>query len=210
MLAREQGALTLSVEETLAAARAERRRIAAGLHDAVLHRAGRVIEVADQGDLDLVLAEARAALAAMRGLLDSLRDDGDPARRGPQSTAAAIDGLCGEYRAAGREVTLQSPDALPHLPADVDVSVFRVVEAALGAGDELPARVGLWSGPGWLVVTIEGVPGAVTGSTLAGLRARMGVVGGRLEVYAPGTVRMWFPVRSVPAPIEEVASSPSV
>ena len=209
VLAREQGALTLSIEETLAAARAERRRIATGLHDAVLHRAGRVIEVADHGDLDLVLAEARAALAAMRGLLDSLRDDGDPARRGPQSTAAAIDGLCAEYRAAGREVELQSPDALPHLPADVDVSVFRVVEAALGAGDELPARVGLWSRPGQLVVTIEGVPGAVTGSTLAGLRARMGVVGGRLEVYATGTVRMWFPVRSVPAPIEEVAPSTS-
>jgi signal transduction histidine kinase len=210
VLAREQSALTVSTHEALAAARAERRRIAAGLHEAVLHRAARVVAVADRGSLDEVCAEARAALAAMRELLDSLRDTAVPARRGPQSTAAAIDALCGEYRAAGREVTLESPAELPALAADVDVSVFRVVDAALGAGDAAPARVALRPGPRELMVTVDGVPGAVTGNTVAGLQARMAVVGGRLATDPTGTVRVWLPVRPGPAPVEEVAPSPSV
>jgi signal transduction histidine kinase len=209
VLAREDTALTTVTAEASAATHAERLRIAAGLRQEVLHRAGRVVAVAEEGRLEDVITEARAGLAAMRELLGGLREDESAARRDPQATAAAIDALCREHRAAGRDIALESPAELPMLPPDVDVSAYRMVEAVLGAGDTGPARVALEVGQDQLRITVVGVPIAARSATVAGLRARTSAVGGKMAVDRAGTVRVWLPASRDPASIEEVAPSPS-
>ncbi len=137
VLAREDSELADSVRQTEAAADDERRRLAVSLQDAVLRRTAGVVELARQGRLDEVAAEARSALAAMRELLHSLGDaETSRQRLAPQPTAAELDALCRQLRSAGREVTLRGiPEAVSGLPASVALSAYRVVEAALGAGD---------------------------------------------------------------------------
>lgn len=137
VLAQEDSELADSVRQAEAAADDERRRLAVSLQDAVLRRTAGVVDLARQGRLDEVAAEARAALAAMRELLHSLGDAEASRRRlAPQPTAAELDALCRQLRSAGREVTLRGmPEAVAGLPASVALLAYRVVEAALGAGD---------------------------------------------------------------------------
>ncbi|MDX2677369.1 sensor histidine kinase [Streptomyces soliscabiei] len=75
---REDSELGQAVHDAVAAAHAERQRVAAGLRSAVLDRAADVVRVAEEGRLEEVAPAAREALAAMRELLGSLRD-GTPA-----------------------------------------------------------------------------------------------------------------------------------
>jgi signal transduction histidine kinase len=217
-LRQEGNALAVSAAHAVHAVRVERARIAGGLRDAVQHRAALVVDAAERGDLDAVVAGARAALAAMRALLADL-SAGEPARpRDPQPTAAGIATLCAAHRAAGRVVDLDAPPAPLPLPADVDVSAYRLVEVALAAGDTGPATVRLRYGADDLRVTVTGVPGATTGPAVAGLRARAGALGGRISVEPCGTIDVHLPVRPAaaravaarPVPTEEVTPSPSV
>ena len=106
--------------------------------------------------------------------------------------------LCREHREAGRQVTLDRPENAPAVPADVDLSAFRVVEAALSAGDTGPAVVRLEYEPGGLAIVVSGVPQATVGSTMAGLRARADVMGGRVAIPGAGTLRLWLPVQKHP------------
>lgn len=78
VLARDDHALAGTLWHAERAADAERHRLAAKLHDAVLHRTEALIEQARQGRLEEVAAGARSALAAMRELLHSLGDSEDP------------------------------------------------------------------------------------------------------------------------------------
>jgi signal transduction histidine kinase len=193
VVSRERRAVAASTAGAVELAYAERLRIAAGLRAAVLRHAAQVTEAAEAGRLDAVLESARAALGAMRELLGDLRVDPE---RAPQPTAAAIDALCREVRAAGRPVELHSPAPAPALPPAVDVSAYRVVETALGAGDECPARVTLGYGPSDLRITVTGVPSATAGPVAAGLRARVTAIGGRMTVDPAGTMDVWLPSRS--------------
>ncbi|GAA4451753.1 sensor histidine kinase [Phytohabitans houttuyneae] len=190
VVSRERRAVAASTASAVELAYAERLRIAAGLRAAVLRHAAQVTEAAEGGRLDAVLESARAALAAMRDLLGDLRVDPE---RTPQPTAAAIDALCRELRAAGRRVELDSPAPVPMLPPAVDVSAYRVVETALGAGDDGPARVTLGYGPADLRITVTGVPSATAGPVAAGLRARVAAIGGRMTVDQTGTMDVWLP-----------------
>lgn len=79
ILAWDDHALAGTLWHAERAADAERHRLAAKLHDAVLHRTEALIEQARQGRLQEVAAEARAALAAMRELLHSLGESEAPA-----------------------------------------------------------------------------------------------------------------------------------
>ncbi|MFD0742498.1 sensor histidine kinase [Phytohabitans flavus] len=193
VVSRERRAVAASTAGAVELAYAERQRIAAGLRAAVLRQAARVTEAAEEGRLDAVLESARAALAAMRDLLGDLRVDPE---REPQPTAAAIDTLCRELRAAGRRVELHTPAPAPELPPAVDVSAYRVVETALGAGDDGPARVTLGYGPADLRITVTGVPSATAGPVAAGLRARVAAIGGRMTVDPAGTMDVWLPSRT--------------
>ena len=70
----EEEEITGSERAAADAVVAERRRIAAGLQEAVLHRTATVSELAGRGELDAVAAAARSALEAMRQLLHRLRE----------------------------------------------------------------------------------------------------------------------------------------
>ncbi|TDC00148.1 histidine kinase [Micromonospora fluostatini] len=82
VLSREDDALAAAAAQAVVAAAAERARIADGLRDAVLDRAGRLVAVTDAGRPADILVEARATLAAMRELLEELRP-ATPAQSAP-------------------------------------------------------------------------------------------------------------------------------
>ncbi|MET8026815.1 histidine kinase [Streptomyces avermitilis] len=212
VLARDDWALAHSAWQAETAAEAERRRLAARLSDAVVRRTAALVELARQGRLDDVAAAARSALAAMRELLHSLGDGEAPERRlAPQPTAADLDTLCRTLRAAGRDVTLRGmPEAAAGLPASVALSAYRVVEAALGAGDRGPARVTLRRRRDALNITVAGVPLAVAGPVAERLRVQATAGEGRITFEPAGTVRMLLPLLAEPrsAPAQEVSPSP--
>lgn len=207
------------------AADAERHRLASRLRDAVLHPTAALVEQARQGRLEEVAAGARSALAAMRELLHSLGESEDSASsassessaypgRGlaPAPTAADLDTLCGTLRAAGRAVTLRGlPEAARDLPPAVALSAYRIVEAALGAGDHGPARVTLRRRRDTLRVTVSGVPLAVTGPVAERLKVQAGTSTtgiGRITLERAGTVRALLSTRPSPVPVQEVSPSP--
>jgi signal transduction histidine kinase len=204
LLTGEGTALAVATYQAIESARAERFRVAGGLRQAVLHRTAAVASAAENGDLDAVLTEARAALAAMRGLLSGLRDAPAAVQPvAPQPTAAGIGALCARHPAARFQV-VGFPRALP---ADVDVSAYRVVELLLGA--DRPVQVDLLYVQAGVRIVVAGGTPAADGATAAGLRARVEAVGGVIVVEPSGMIDVRLPA-PVPAPIEEVASSPSV
>ncbi|MEV0731313.1 histidine kinase [Polymorphospora sp. NPDC050346] len=83
-VAQERDAVAEVTARAVAASRAERARISAGLRAAVLEHAQGVLAAAEGNRLDEVAAEARASLAAMRELLRSLRTA--PPQPGQQPT----------------------------------------------------------------------------------------------------------------------------
>ncbi|WP_369030269.1 histidine kinase [Streptomyces adonidis] len=197
------------------AADAERHRLAAKLHDAVLHPTTALVEQARQGRLEEVAAGARAALAAMRELLHSLGKPEEAPGPGPAPapTAADLDALCRSMRAAGRDVTLRGlPRAARNLPPSVTRSAYRMVEAALDAGGRGPVRVTLRRRRNTLRVTVTGVPAAVTGPVAERLKAQVGTGTGSVTFEQTGTVRVLLSTRPSPRePVQEVfPSSPSV
>uniref|UniRef100_A0AAU2A1F4 histidine kinase n=1 Tax=Streptomyces sp. NBC_00093 TaxID=2975649 RepID=A0AAU2A1F4_9ACTN len=197
------------------AADAERHRLAAKLHDAVLHPTTALVEQARQGRLEEVAAGARAALAAMRELLHSLGKPEEAPGPGPAPapTAADLDALCRSMRAAGRDVTLRGlPRAARNLPPSVTRSAYRMVEAALDAGGRGPVRVTLRRRRNTLRVTVTGVPAAVTGPVAERLKVQVGTGTGSVTFEQTGTVRVLLSTRPSPRePVQEVfPSSPPV
>ncbi|MET8152777.1 histidine kinase [Actinoplanes sp. NPDC049668] len=217
VLAREHDAVAAATAQAIAGAAAERARVALGLRAAVLRDTARVATAAREGDLDQVVDSARAALGAMRGLLDGLRADPrtDPVERDPQPTVAALPGLVERWRAGGREVGLELREPGRPLPADVDLSAYRVVELLL-AGDTGPVSVRADLAGDPLRVAVRPMPADPGGEVAAGLRARMAAVGGTMIIGADGGPEFLLPAPPNPGgnrPEEprsaEVASSPS-
>jgi signal transduction histidine kinase len=189
------------------AASAERRRIARELHDVVAH-AVTVIVVQARGarrQLDANPEEARSALDAIEVMaseaIDELRrmlallddpDDGlvpDAVRSGPAELRALVD----RVRAAGLAVELDVTGEPAHRVTSVDVSAYRVVQEALTNalrhGSRTPAHVVVSYHSDRIDVrvdsgvaqdseaTVEG-----TGRGLVGLRERVRLTGGSLDV----------------------------
>ncbi|GAB2878626.1 histidine kinase [Streptomyces deserti] len=190
---RDDTELGAVVREALAAAHAERQRVAAGLRAAVLDRAADVVRVAEEGRLDGVAPAAREALAAMRELLGSLRD-GTPADspRAPQPTATDLARLCHD-----RGAVLHAPADLPGLPEHVGLTVHRLVDTALGAGSA-GAQVRLVRTSDGLTLALTGVPD----TTAKALRPRTTAAEGRLTVDpATGTIHIRLPVTAPSTPV---------
>ncbi|GAA3351674.1 histidine kinase [Amorphoplanes nipponensis] len=199
---REHDAVAASTAQALWVAGLERARVAAGLRAAVLRDTARVATAADAGDLDQVLTSARAALDAMRGLLNGLREEASGPARGdhePQPTAAALPALAERWRAGGRAVALEVRGAGRVLPADVDLSAFRVVELLL-AGDTGPVavRVDLDDDP--VRIGVRPMPADAGGEIAAGLRARLAAVGGSTTTAADGLPEILLPGTVPPHP----------
>ncbi|WP_166843923.1 sensor histidine kinase [Isoptericola sp. BMS4] len=208
----EVRALTAAEEAHAAAERlqAERLRIARDLHDTLGHtlsvvslHAGVAAEAvgrdddAARGALDQVRAAASGTLDELRATVRILR--ADVAGSGPAGPRGAtglsgIDALVRPAREAGLDVdvALDVPDGLP---AAVDAAAFRVVQESLTnvlrhAGARR-ARVSAGVAGDRLHVSVSddgrGSAGAPAGAGIAGMRERVGLLGGTLTARdAPG------------------------
>jgi signal transduction histidine kinase len=148
---------------------------------------------------------ARQALAEMRGLLGVLRGS-DPGARpelGPQPRLADLPELIEGARRAGATVSLsldgtgaRPPDALPAddiaIPDGVGLCAYRIVQESLSnAGRHAPGAaisVTAEAKPGSVRVAVVNEPSAAgqsrdngTGHGLAGMRERVGLLGGSLR-----------------------------
>ncbi|WOX11511.1 histidine kinase [Streptomyces sp. N50] len=185
-------------EEAVRDAWAERRRIAAGLETTVLARTADMITEAQAGHLDATATRAREALAAMRALLDAVRDADEtttPDLR-PQPTVQALDLLAHQCRATGRDVQIRVTDRVPdRLPTEVDLAAYHVAETLLATGDNDPAVLELDADGTTLTITATGVPRAKDTAVQARLAARIAPLGGTLTAgRPPGTVHLRLPL----------------
>jgi signal transduction histidine kinase len=188
----------------------ERLRLARELHDVVAHsismiavQSGVGAHVADTQPkeaakaLGAIEATSRAALTELRRLLGVLRQEGEPqGSLAPVPGLADLDALLAELAKAGLAVKLQVHGTRPPLPAGVDLSAYRIVQEAL-------TNVVKHAGPAHAQVTIrygdqdvtvevtddgQGVAAptgdgqARVGHGLTGMRERVAVFGGDLEV----------------------------
>ncbi|WP_405991750.1 histidine kinase [Streptomyces sp. NBC_00986] len=185
-------------EEAVRDAWAERRRIAAGLETTVLARTADMITEAQAGHLDETATRAREALAAMRALLDAVRDADEttaPDLR-PQPTVQALDLLAHQCRATGRDVQIRVTDRVPdRLPTEVDLAAYHVAETLLATGDNDPAVLELDADGSTLTITATGVPRAADTAVQTRLTARIAPLGGTLTAgRPPGTVHLRLPL----------------
>ncbi|MER6953718.1 histidine kinase [Streptomyces sp. NPDC000618] len=194
-------------EEAVRDAWAERRRIAAGLETTVLARTADMVAEAEAGRLDETAERAREALAAMRALLDAVREEEGKGGTGPelrpQPTLQALDLLAHQLRATGREVEIRLTDRVPsRLPTEVDLAAYHAAETVLAAGGEEPAILELDADDDTLTLTATGVPRAAGPAVQERLAARVEALGGILTTGPQGTVSLRLPLAPL-APVDE-------
>jgi signal transduction histidine kinase len=208
-------------EQTAEAVRLERARIARELHDVVAHgvsvmvlQAGGaegVVESSPQdakAALQSIQSSGRAALVELRRMLAVLRDDGGPDEElrpppGLQDLPALVEGM----QAAGLDARLSLDAPADVVPAAVGLSAYRIVQESLTnalkhAGPAV-AQVTVRAAGGQLVVEVRdngkggsvSLPGA--GQGLVGMRERVSVFGGRLDIATDDgfRVRAELPLR---------------
>lgn len=137
-------------QQVALAAAAERTRIAREMHDVVAHHLTVMVALSDgaiaatthsvQDGIEAmreVSATGRRALADTRTLLGVLREgatDGaarPTAVRAPLPDLSGLDDLIGRVRAAGLPTTLEIHGAATSIPANLQLTVYRVVQEAL-------------------------------------------------------------------------------
>ena len=197
---------TVQAQARAQAATAERLRIARELHDMVAHSIGVIAIQAGMGSrvIDTQPAEAREALSAieaasretlagLRGVLGALRraESGEGAAREPPDPVPGLADL-GQLTAstvdAGVRVDVQRCGQPGPLPAEVDVSAFRIIQEAVAnvvrhAGtDHCRVLIDHRGAELRIEVTDDGRGGAValTGYGIAGMRERAVLLGGQL------------------------------
>jgi signal transduction histidine kinase len=192
-------------ERARTAAADERERIARELHDVISHsvslmvvQAGAAEQVLCQDPeqasraLRAVQATGRAAVDDLRRMLGLLRGPSGEARsRAPQPGLADLDELLGSCSESGMEVEVER-DPLPPLPAGIDLAAFRIVQEALtnaqkhAPGCATSLRIGYASSRLHLEARTSSPPatnrGAGTGHGLIGMRERVALYGGELQV----------------------------
>jgi signal transduction histidine kinase len=188
----------------------ERLRLARELHDVVAHAMSVIAVQSGVGAhvaktqpkeaakaLAAIEATSRSALEELRRLLGVLRQEDEPqGELAPVPGLGDLDGLLAEVAKAGLTVRLQVEGTPTPLPAGVDLSAYRIVQEALTnvvkhAG---PARAQVVVGyrdqdvrvevtdDGRGTVTSVSDGRAGTGHGLIGMRERVQVFGGDLEV----------------------------
>jgi len=203
----EERAEILAREHDEAAKRAvadERLRIAQELHDVVAHSMGVIAVQAGVGahvidsdpaeakrSLDAISVTSRTTLTEIRRLLGVLRADGDAAYA-PAPGLADLPALVADVGSAGVAVDVVVDGTPGDLPPGVDLTAYRIVQEAL-------TNVLKHAGPAHVTVTVGYAPDAVTlevvddgrgtngrdtagGHGIVGMRERVGVYGGSLEV----------------------------
>jgi signal transduction histidine kinase len=196
------------------AAAEEKARIARELHDVIAHSVSViVVQAAAAGDvfdtrpdqartaLHAIEQTGREALVELRRLLGAVVPGepraGAPAApatpAAPQPGLARLDDLAGQVRAAGLGVTVEVDEALPALPAGIDLSAYRIVQEALtntlrhARARSVEVSVRHPAGGVEIEVVDDGrtatraVDGHVPGYGIIGMRERAAVLGGTLE-----------------------------
>jgi signal transduction histidine kinase len=180
------------------AAAEERTRIAGELHDVVAHamsamviQAGGARRLAEKDPgrareaFVAVEGTGREALTEIRRLLGVLRRDDEEIALAPQPSLRHLDGLVRRSQAAGLPVALTIAGPARHLPPGVDLTAYRLVQAALAGAIEQGAA-------GRAEVTVRYSPDAVElevlddgaaseDRPLLGVRERVSLYGGRLH-----------------------------
>jgi signal transduction histidine kinase len=190
-----------------AAVAVERGRIARELHDVIAHNvsmmvvqagaAERVLEGQQQvrDALDAIALTGRQTVDEMRTVLGVLRAEDDSAARRPQPGLADLQQLVASVREAGLPVRLRIEGEPCRLPQTLDLSAFRIVQEALTnalkhAGPaEAEVVVSYESGAVRLEVRDTGAGqahGQGAGHGLVGMRERVAMFGGELEVARVG------------------------
>lgn len=183
-------------EEAVRAAWAERRRITEGLETTVLARTAEVVEEAEAGRLAPTAERAREALAAMRALLETVREGEPHAGLRPQPTLQALDLLVQQCRATGREVEVRLTERVPErLPAETDLAAYRAAETVLEAGGDDPAVLVFDTEGQELTLTATGVPRGARPAVRETLVTRAAALGGSVTSEAPGTLLLRLPLR---------------
>jgi signal transduction histidine kinase len=208
----EERARRLSEEQDAAAAR-ERERLARDVHDILAHSISLVVVQAEAGQVvvrsdparaeevfDTIATTAREALAQLRRTLGVLRADGP--QRSPVPDLDGLPALVATTRLAGIDVTLREDGRVRAVPADLAVTVYRLVQESLTNvvrhAEAQRVRVILdWREEELGVeVTDDGRgpgPGGNGGHGLAGMRERVAAAGGRLAT-GPGPRGVGFRV----------------
>ena len=190
------------IEQGRTAVAEERARIAREMHDIVAHAMSVIVlqargarrtlrddPQATRTALDAIESISSGALAEMRQLLGTLRDD-DGAPRAPEPGLADLDGLIAHLRQADVHVGLEVSGAPTDLPPSIDRAAYRILQEALTnvlrhAG-ATSATVSIGYRPESLELTVRdrGASRAdepVDGRGIAGMRERAESFGGTLE-----------------------------
>jgi signal transduction histidine kinase len=182
----------------------ERLRIARELHDVIAHNvsvmsvqaaaADRVLE-GDQpvarGALESIQMTARSTIDEMRRMLGVLRAIDDNGQLAALPGLADLDTLAEQARAAGLPVDVRLEGTPAALPAGLELSAYRIIQEGLTNAIK-------HAGHSRAAVTVRYVPDALklevvddgsgdglgggTGHGLVGIRERVGLFGGELEM----------------------------
>lgn len=195
-----------SAERTMAALVEERTRIARELHDVVAHSVSVMVVQAGAAEqvvrddpervraaLDTIRTTGTEALAEMRRVVAMLREADEAGSLSPQPGIGQLRVLVDETRASGLEVTLTLTGEPRELPAGLDLAAYRIVQEALtnvrrhARATRADVHVGYEDEALRLAVTDDGTAADSTGTLAAGhgligMRERVGLYGGRLEV----------------------------
>ncbi|TVR33584.1 MAG: sensor histidine kinase [Nitriliruptor sp.] len=205
----------------------ERTRIARELHDVIAHTvsvvvvqagAGRRVAANDPAGAEAALASiesiGREALSDLRRMVGVLRDEVPGGDLTPQPTLADVPDLVDRLAAAGLPVTLRFDGEQRALPPGIEVTAYRIVQEALtnvlrhaGVVRAVEVTVGHTGDAVTVTVVDDGrgpaTDGGVPGSGLVGMRERVGLYDGALEVGGrPGggyRVRATLPVPTASA-----------
>lgn len=214
----------LAVAEQRIAREHGQRLLARDLHDGIGHAlsvislqavAGRRVVDRDPAhaaeSLEIIAATAREALDELDHALGMLRDE--PAARTPEQRLTDVPALVASYRSAGADVRAELEEPAGVAPL-VSREAYRIVQEALTNayrhGDGSPISLATRVGPE-LVVEVRNGTGprrgtdrrTRTGHGLAGLRERVALLGGDLEVGAADTAT-WVLVVRIPLAREGV------
>jgi signal transduction histidine kinase len=216
-------------EELRRRASEERLQMARDLHDIVAHNIA-VINVQANTALHLMDRQperartalatindvSRQALVELRSVLGVLRDVGSDgvagAPRAPAPGLARLGDLIENAAAAGLAVRVEEDGQAPALPADVDLTAYRIIQEALtnsarhSGGSAATVHLGYGDGALLVEVADDGAPGQPgpapvpngSGRGIAGMTERAAALGGTLQAGprpAGGFgVRAWLPV----------------